>query len=189
LSAFSGSEFVETFDDQTDGFLSNPFTLNGITYTSSDRWRIQDSSSSLFDNIPGASLAPTLNTDGPAGFPTNITIDFSTLVTRAGLLLSGAGGGSTWDVTAYGVGLALLETITVSQPNPDDAVFAGIERYETIVRLGIVKTAGDDQFHTFMDDIRIEANDVSVIPLPAALPLFLSALGVLSFMGWRKQRT
>ncbi len=127
LGAFSGSEFVETFDGLPDGFLTNPFTLNGITYTTIDRWRIQDSSSSLFDNIPGASLAPTLNTDEPGGFPATITIDFSTLVNRAGLLLSGAGGGSTWDVTAYGVGLAPLETITVSQPNINDAVFEPVK--------------------------------------------------------------
>ncbi len=29
--------------------------------------------------------------------------------------------------------------------------------------------------------------DVSYVPIPAALPLFLSAVGVLGFMGWRKQ--
>ncbi len=171
LSAFSGSEFVETFDGLPDAFLSNPFTLNGITYTTIDRWRIQLPSSDLFDNIPGASLGPTLNTDDSGIFPTTITIDFSTLVNRAGLLLSGAGEGSTWDVTAYGVGLVPLETITVSQPNKDDAVFAGIERSETIVRLGIVKTAGGNGFHTFMDDIRIDS-----VPEPGTFTLLAAGL-------------
>ena len=179
LSAFSGSEFVETFDGLPDAFLSTPFTRNGITYTTIDRWRIQ-LASDLFDNILGASLAPTLNTDEPGGFPTTITIDFSTLVNRAGLLLSGAGPGSTWDVTAYGVGLVPLESITVSQPNKDDAVFAGIERSETIVRLGIVKTAGGNGFHTFMDDIRIES-----VPEPATLSLL--AAGLLVGAAFRKR--
>ena len=36
LGAFSGSEFVETFDGQADAAKANPFTLNGITYTSAD---------------------------------------------------------------------------------------------------------------------------------------------------------
>ncbi len=178
LGAFSGSEFVETFDGLPDAFLSNPFTRNGITYTTIDRWRIQLPSSDLFDNIPGASLAPTLNTDDIG--PTTITIDFSTLVNRAGLLLSGAGEGSTWDVTAYGVGLVPLETITVSQPNKDDAVFAGIERSETIVRLGIVKTAGGNGFVTFMDDIRIDS-----VPEPGTLSLL--AAGLLVGAAFRKR--
>jgi len=182
LGAFSGSEFVETFDGLPDAFLSNPFTRNGITYTTIDRWRIQLPSSDLFDNIPGASLAPTLNTDDSGLIPTTITIDFSTLVTRAGLLLSGAGQGSTWDVTAYSVGLVPLETITVSQPNKDEAVFAGIERSENIVRLGIVKTAGGNQFHTFMDDIRIDP-----VPEPSTMLLLGSGLAGLGFL--RKRRT
>jgi len=195
LGAFSGNEFVETFGGQKDALLSNPFTLNGITYTTIDHignlvgsWRIQESSDSSFDNIPGASLAPTLNTDNLGGNPTIITIDFSTLVNRAGLLLSGAGQGSTWDVTAYGVGLMPLETITVSQPNPDDAVFAGIERSKTIVRLGIIKTAGRIGAHTFMDDIRIEQ---VLNPVPEPSTFLLMGTGLISLLGygwWQRRK-
>ena len=83
-------------------------------------------------------------------------------------------------MTAYGIGLVPLESITVSQPNKDDAVFAGIERSETIVRLGIVKTAGGNGFHTFMDDIRIES-----VPEPGTLTLL--AAGLLTGVAFRKR--
>ena len=194
LDAFSGSEFVETFTGQTDANetggppLSNPFTLNGITYTSADTWRIQTSSSSLFDNISGASLAPTLNNMGGPP-PTDLTIGFSTQINRAGLLLSSAGFDLVWDVTAFGVGLIPLETITVSQPGSNDAVFAGIERSEFIVSLGIIQTGGTDQgFNTFIDDIRIESVEATApIPEPSTLALFAIGLTGLGFFGWRRR--
>ena len=33
------------------------------------------------------------------------------------------------------------------------------------------------------------AGSTLVTPIPAALPLFLSGIGILGFMGWRKRRT
>ncbi len=40
-----------------------------------------------------------------------------------------------------------------------------------------------------LDDLSVELQTpISVVPLPASLPLFASGLGILGFMGWRKRR-
>ena len=72
IGDFSGGETVETFTGQTIEIKPNPFVLNGLTYTSPDTLAVQPGSI-LFENIPGASLAPTLNTEAIGDF----TIDFS----------------------------------------------------------------------------------------------------------------
>lgn len=40
-----------------------------------------------------------------------------------------------------------------------------------------------------LEEIEITADSVSAVPIPAALPLFLSGLGLLGFAGWRRKQT
>jgi len=163
IADFSGSETVETFDDLVAlDPISNPFTLNGNTYTSLDSFLVQ-AAGELFFNIAGASLGTTVNSSGAGVFD----IDFSAPANRAGLLLSSATL-LDWDITVFGAGGVELETMTLFQPSDGDAVFAGFFREEGIERLSVSLVGDPTGAFTFFDDVRYES--VSV-PEPGTLAL------------------
>ena len=90
---------------------------------------------------------------------------------------------ASWNVTVFGAGLVPLETISVTQPGVGQAVFAGMERFENIVRLGVVQTAGSP-FFTFLDDVRFEQ-----VSVPEPTTLALLGLGVLAVVRKRRKKT
>jgi hypothetical protein len=192
LDDFSGNETVETFDAIDVSAGPVPLTiLNGVTYTNlacvppencePDPLFVSGGHSSRFDNIPGASL-------DPAGEDTvatsDFTIEFSTAVNRAGLLLS-AGALTTWTLSAQDDNETELGAVEVSMPAANEAVFAGLEFPQHIARLQITEISdGGEGSTSVFDDLRYEA----VIPIPAAVWLLASGLVLLAGVARRKPR-
>jgi len=183
IGSFSGSETVETF---TSGFGISfaPVTHNGVTYSSlgsglgnsglnaSDNWN------PFFSNILGSSQGISLNDEFGESL---IRIDFSTPVNRVGLLLSTTPV-TTWTITAFDNLFSPLESVIVTMPDLEQAVFVGIERPENIARLEISESF-DNGHLTIADDLRYE-----VIPEPSTYLLF--AVGILGIigMGYRQRK-
>jgi len=53
---------------------------------------------------------------------------------------------------------------------------------------GIVLLVNGDPFQSMTGIVVIASNDLATTPLPPALPLFATGLGVLGLLGWRKKR-
>jgi len=53
---------------------------------------------------------------------------------------------------------------------------------------GIVLLVNGDPFQSMTGIVVIASNDLATTPLPPALPLFATGLGVLCLLGWRKKR-
>ncbi len=65
------------------------------------------------------------------------------------------------------------------------------------IRFGVGFASPEDNFNAYVDAFTIGTGATSTTynfeaaaatPLPAALPLFGSGLGVMGFLGWRKKR-
>jgi hypothetical protein len=106
---------------------------------------------------------------GTIGFPgvgpvQNVTIDFENVT------LSTTLGSATTNLT----GVAMV-TVTFASPGVFD------------IRATFL---GDDNFQGAMADttVTVDAVNAGATPLPAALPLFATGLGVLGLLGWRRKR-
>ena len=94
---------------------------------------------------------------------------------------------NTWLLETFDSGGVLIEFHFIARTlNSNAGDYFGVSsatgiRFATITDLKDYSAGGD---YVFIDRF----TDVSAVPLPAALPLFLSALGGLGFMGWRSRR-
>lgn len=182
MNAFSPNANLITF---TPGFTSvgnlvpSPVTIQTVTITSHGEngpdpyttWLgIQNNAneSGWFANIPGSSQGNIAldNCD-----QTDLLIDFSTPVSRAGLLLASPVS-QEWTVDAYDDDLDLLGTFEVSN-TARNAVFAGYEASVDIRRLEVIEPVSN-AYVTAFDDIRFE-----VVPEPESLGLLLAFGAVL----------
>lgn len=103
--------------------------------------------------------------------------------------------GADWDLGPNDAGTGLdflitfadMSTMTLADAinNPFENEFFGIVSNMAIRSIRLLEGSQDALFETFdMDNARI----VSAVPIPAALPLFLSAIAALGFMGRRRKR-
>lgn len=93
--------------------------------------------------------------------------------------------------------IATDATYTVSIFNPD-AAFIGFTNFTnqgsgsitgvTALTAGNVTFSYTGTVNTGNFDYQIDITVPSVVPLPATLPLFASALGFVGYMGWRRKR-
>lgn len=188
IADFSGNEQVETFASAplipfpSAGNEVSQIHLNGLTYTSADYFMVQEFSGLSLASIPSASGGRAVNT-GPAG---NFSIDFGNDVTRAGLLLSTSVAFS-WTVNALDSNLDVLESLLVSQPAPDQALFVGFEQLSGIRHLEIAlqsdNTASPFWF-TFFDDVRYETS----VQVPEPSTFALLGLGLLGVTLTRRRK-
>ena len=96
-------------------------------------------------------------------------------------------GPATYKVDFFDLGLSLLGSVVVGPLGAGAAFgFAGFENLGLIKRIRITETAGFNSFVGGIDNIRFE--NINVVPLPAALPLFGTGLAIMGFIGWRRKR-
>ncbi|MHA1600392.1 MAG: VPLPA-CTERM sorting domain-containing protein [Alphaproteobacteria bacterium] len=103
--------------------------------------------------------------------------------------------GADWDLGPNDAGTGLdflitfadMSTMTLSDAilNPFNGLFFGIVSDMAILSIRLLEGSQVALFETFdMSNARI----VSAVPIPAALPLFLSAIAALGFMGRRRKK-
>jgi hypothetical protein len=181
LAAFSGHEQVVTFTPgftAVDNLVPGPIHFQGLTLTSFgtvppgsgtapyQTWfgiKNNANQSGWFANIPGASQG-NIAVDNAS--KSDIDIDFSSPVGRAGLLLASPVNDS-WTILAYDTHSALLGSFTVTN-TAAHAVFAGYESISNNLSRLEIKQSVDNGLVTAFDDIRFEALPSSV-PLPPAV--------------------
>jgi hypothetical protein len=169
----------------TGGFLSGPGPNYGITFSSDSQALISAAAggSGQFSNNPsGVTVAffrggvgDTMNV--PSGFNTGFSFFYADQVGFTGNVSVYSGLNATGD---------LLATLSLpSTPNP----------YTVWVPIGVsfagtaesVVFSGSANFIGF-DDITLGSATPGTVPLPAALPLFATGLGVLGLLGWHRKR-
>jgi hypothetical protein len=160
----------------------NPATYQGITFTNNGSGSggpglsTATDWSAYFGNIPGASLGNALNDSWGI---TNLTIDFGGPVNGFSILLS-TGVATSWTVTAYDAGNAVLGSTFVTMPGAQLAVLASLN-FNGINKVTIVEPSENHQI-TLFDDLTF---NTAGVPEPSTLGL--AGLG-LALAAWKMRR-
>lgn len=177
-----------TFDGfTTAGYVGNPYTENGYVFSGSGfLYTLANSnldadasaSATLGDAVVGGAYI-TLSKAGGGSFDLNsmqfalqgVRWDQTLPTTAINFIFSLAGGGQSTTTmyihNQFSGGVPTLETLSFNLP------------------LLSAVTWNSSNFVQW-DNVRL---DVARAPIPAALPLFASALGGLGFFGWRRKKS
>lgn len=84
----------------------------------------------------------------------------------------------------FGIGGVISEIVlAVSAIIPNQTLFSGF------VGLSSLRVTSNDGFFPVLDNLVVTPNGpTSVVPVPAALPLFGTGLAIMGFVGWRRKR-
>ena len=140
------------------------------------------------------------NTYGTADFADPSLLDTITLTfpiaenvtSVTGVLFNGQNTTEMYQATASsGASTVASQTFNLAA-NTDPAGFALISLTSSGAAITAVTlttpNAGMNGWDFFVDTITITSTPTSVIPLPATLPLFVTGLGALGLLGWRRKR-
>ena len=111
----------------------------------------------------------------------------------AAVLFNGQSTTETYQATASsGATTVASQTVTNLAAASDPAGFAHISLASSGAAITAVilttPNAGINGWDFLVDTITITSTPTSVVPLPAALPLFATGLGALGLLGWRRKR-
>ena len=132
--------------------------------------------------VAGGHVEAGIPSSGPPLAPGSIF--FTSDVTEAVFSWRTAPGTTTFEAYLDG---ALVETFAAS--TSDDASTGRFYGFTGIVFDEIRLSISSLNNGFSLDNLQYSTAPVSPIPLPAALPLFGSALGLLGFLGWWRRRT
>ena len=178
-----GPYSLETFDDLS--------FVPGVTITGTSPLAIADSTSAPY--YPSGNTGLML-TELPTEFlGANFNISFASPASSVGMFF---GNDDTCCSIGFSANLDLftssgyLTTISVAA-NMNDGVdqFIGFNSDQLISSVSLRYGTGFDvALFPVIDDLYFNVAGESTVPLPAALPLFASGLGVLELLGWRKKK-
>jgi len=177
-----------TFDSLALGGLGNPYTSQGFTFTSSDgqgfaSWGIgggipfsadhSGTSATLYLNSWTGST--TLSKDGGGAFHLN-SIDFADIYDEGDaqtltMTFDFAGGGSSSQIL-----------------NIDGSIGLQTFKFSLPALVSVIWTPEQAGTHAVQWDNVVLGDVAATTPIPATLPLLVSALGGLGFIGWRRKR-
>jgi hypothetical protein len=92
---------------------------------------------------------------------TDIRVDFSTPVNRAGLIVGF--GPATYLVSAYNTSLNFLESASFTAATLNAVGFIGFQEPVSIGRLRVVETSGDNHTVGAIDDVRFEQAQLVIL--------------------------
>ena len=184
FDAASTTSVSSNFEGLTSTSLGgNPLVIDGVSYQATDGVDVCAANYCLGGPFDSALLVSAV------GNP--LTIDVSGLSSDVtaigGLFGNGDGGPSNATIYAYGAGNALLASFAVSVLD----MGAGSEHSF----FGFTTTGGDvitqlvfDMNGPYEAVANMQFGTVSPMPLPASLPLFLTMLGGMGFLKWRRDK-
>ncbi|HEU4891732.1 MAG TPA: FG-GAP-like repeat-containing protein [Vicinamibacterales bacterium] len=160
----SANAAIETFTPNF-GRQPSPVTFNGLTYSSPFSDLISDQLwPDLYPDWPtaskGAGLYDQLTTS-------NLQIDFSTPVSKVGMLVASQFGAAKYILKAYDDALNEIGTTTATMPGESRAVFIGLQATVNIRRIVLTEPL-DNGFFTIVDDIRWEGPASNLQPIANA---------------------
>jgi hypothetical protein len=166
-----------------------PFSLLGDTANTNvdlvDVPPYEGSISANSDTTPAANLYVSTGNPNIGAAPETATMTFDSPTTAWGA-----------DFYAVGVFVAMLIEFSDATTETKDVSAGASELF-----LGLTSTLGISKITFFnsatgtlngdaflIDDVQGVSADTSVVPLPAALPLFAGGLGAMGLLGWRRKR-
>lgn len=175
---FGPNAQIETFDFGIPGTYTGPLVSNGVTYSFSapDLYRFIPYN---FGNdhcaFPGVCLG-----NGVSQATWNIALD--TPANRVGGYLNGIIGSQTY-IYFYDINDMLLDSIfpIVLEPKGYPWFFGFETDAGLIKRIRLEPCCG-------LASVGLDNFTTEVVPIPAALPLFASGLGVMGLIAWRRKR-
>jgi len=188
LALFTVSANAATFTANFD----DPVVLSSLTAS--------DTSGNVDENAVGSQVGlqvspwdedgPLNPNDGPNGGEVYTSIrfggqagyNFSSAITSISFLWG--------SVDDYNNIAFFLDGIQVDQLSGLDVITQlGVNNHEATININIMANAFDRVVFSSTDNaFEIDNLQVSVVPLPAALPLYGAGVALLGFMGWRKRK-
>ena len=156
-----------------------PTRYNGLTWTGGrgdGSWVVSDESQNSFPGVEAHSGTKFGWSNGATDLSmSGGAFDFDSMWARVGLVPSGT-------AIAHGfIGNTEVYTQTLN--------LTSTYQLFTLNWLGITSwTLTNQTNNVLFDDITLNGTSVSQTPIPAALPLFASALGLGGFLGWWRKR-
>lgn len=153
----------------------------GITYTGAG-------TAFILPYLPGGN--PFLPVSSPNYFAvggTAWTLSFSSPLNSLSFTVPGTGNTSTmaaWSATAYSAANVQLGQVG----NPSITFFNSSAQTYTLIGPDIASLVFSENVGSAGNYLAFDDLTMSQTPLPAALPLFASGLGVMGLFGWRRKR-
>jgi hypothetical protein len=180
----------EGFADLTNA--DNLFAAQGLTFQHPQAANTQIRHAPRGDWVPLSGIAVLENPNVPVS-PTSMSMHFSTPKSAVEFYFSDLSPLANYVFTAFDAGNAVLESVTLTPQilfNNNRAVFIAFLRGVADISKVAVDSQTTLEFQTDyygIDDLRLDGS-AAAVPLPAALPLFASGLGLVTVLAWRRKR-
>jgi hypothetical protein len=196
--------------------VTTTYTNDTAFFAAAGPLHLQDFNSSPISSVPGTSITyPNLVVScsgsgfcSPTGFgtstaskdglsvyfvsPSTATFTFHSPIRKFGIYIGGLGtilpGWTDFSISnSNGFSSVIFPHYASTTETNDFNLFAGLISDSSFTSVSLMGTEIGDGI--FLDDLYYgQSATKSVTPLPAALPLFATGLGLLGLLGWRRKR-
>lgn len=174
ISALPGGTVIDFESTPLSSYST--LTIGNVTFTGDASFMVSSDYSGSYNNS-GNSL------QSPPGYPSEWRFDFASAV--SGFAFNMGAHDDTWTLKAFNSANVLLDTLVISAIHSSNlGEFYGLTG--SGIAYALLQGSGSD--YILIDNFTYQIGDTSAVPVPAALPLFASGLGLLGLAGWRKRR-